>query len=419
MTSLFTAPAAIWLIVGATTAGIILRPFRWPEAVWAAAGAALVVVLGLLPWQTAWAGVLRGTDVYLFLIGMMLLAEVARREMLFDWLAGIAVRAARGSAERLFLLVYTVGVLVTAFLSNDATAVVLTPAVYAAARVARAEPMPYLLVCAFVANAASFVLPISNPANLVVYGQAMPPLGAWLRLFTVPSLLAILATYLALRLAQRRHLRGPIAAEVPGTELPRGGLVAGLGICVTVVVMLSASAGGHALGLPTFVAGIATASLVLLVTRQTPRALLRSVSWSVLPLVGGLFVLVQALEAAGTVGALARLLNGAATPQAEAWGAGIGVALLSNLVNNLPMGLLSGAVVEAAGAPAMTAGAILIGVDLGPNLSVTGSLATLLWLVAIRREGQDMAALTFLKLGAVVMPPALLLALAALIHTPW
>ncbi|EHL99653.1 citrate transporter [Acetobacteraceae bacterium AT-5844] len=419
MTSLMTTPAAIWLIVGATTAGVLLRPFRWPEAVWAVAGALLLVVLGLLPWQGAWAGVSRGADVYLFLVGMMLLAEVARREELFDWLAGIAVRAARGSARRLFALVFAVGVLVTAFLSNDATAVVLTPAVYAAARVARAEPMPYLLICAFVANAASFVLPISNPANLVVYGQAMPPLWDWLRLFTLPSLLAIAATYLALRLTQRRHLAAPIATEVPGTELPRGGMVAGLGIAVTVVVMLAASAGGHDLGLPTFLAGIATAALVLLVTRQTPRALVRSVSWSVLPLVAGLFVLVQALEAAGTVGALARLLQGAGSAQAEAWGAGIGVALLANLVNNLPMGLLSGAVVEAAGAPAVTAGAILIGVDLGPNLSVTGSLATLLWLVAIRREGQDIGALSFLKLGALVMPPALLLALAALIHAPW
>ena len=51
--------------------------------------------------------------------------------------------------------------------------------------------------------------------------------------------------------------------------------------------------------------------------------------------------------------------------------------------------------------------------DLGPNLSVTGSLATILWLVAIRREGEDVSAWRFLKLGAIVMPPALLLALAA------
>ncbi len=109
---------------------------------------------------------------YLFLVGVMLLAEIARLEGLFDWLTAQAAARARGSAARLFTLVFPVGTVVTVFLSNDATAV---------ARTARAEnPLPYLLVCAFIANAASFVLPISNPANLVIYGSHMPPLRHWL-----------------------------------------------------------------------------------------------------------------------------------------------------------------------------------------------------------------------------------------------
>ena len=81
--------------------------------------------------------------------------------------------------------------------------------------------------------------------------------------------------------------------------------------------------------------------------------------------------------------------------------------MLCNLVNNLPAGLIAGAAVHAAHVPEKVAGAILIGVDLGPNLSVTGSLATILWLTAIRREGEDVGAWTFLKLGLLVMPPAL------------
>src|SRR6202012_266427 len=105
-----------------------------------------------------------------------------------------------------FLLVYGVGTLVTAFLSNDATAIVLTPAVYAATRAAGATPLPYLFVCAFIANAASFVLPISNPANLVVYGAHMPHLGDWLRQFALPSLASIVVTYVVLRVALCRAL---------------------------------------------------------------------------------------------------------------------------------------------------------------------------------------------------------------------
>ncbi|MFT8243236.1 arsenic transporter [Roseomonas sp. BN140053] len=408
---------AVWTVVALATAGVILRPFRWPEAVWALAGAATLVGFGLLPPAAAWEGVLRGTDVYLFLVGMMLLAEVARREGLFDWLAGFAVRAARGSATRLLLLVYGVGVVTTVFLSNDATAVVLTPAVYAAARAARAPPLPHLFACALVANAASFVLPISNPANLVVFGPHLPPLGEWLRHFTLPSILAIGATFAMLRLTQRRDLAGPIETRVTAVALGRGGRAAGLGILLTAAVLLGASAAGLELGWPTFLAGAATTLLVLLVTRQGPRGVLAGVSWGVLPLVAGLFVLVAALEATGAVHALAGLLADSEVPGALA--AGLAVGFGTNLTNNLPAGLLAGAVLEAGPASPLLAGAVLIGVDLGPNLSVTGSLATLLWLAAIRREGLAVSDAQFLRLGLVVMPPALLLALAALALQPF
>src|SRR5437660_1543118 len=139
----------IWSIAAGTIAGILFRPKDWPEAVWATLGAALLVLCGLLSPQAAGKAIGKGTDVYLFLAGMMLLAELARREGVFDWLASHAVRAAYGSSARLFALVYAVGILVTVFLSNHATAVVLTPAVYAAVKKARTPALPYLLSCAF------------------------------------------------------------------------------------------------------------------------------------------------------------------------------------------------------------------------------------------------------------------------------
>src|ERR1700733_976734 len=206
---------AAWGIAGLATAGVIARPFRWPEAIWAVAGAVLLVAFGLLPWADAWLGIRKGLDVYCFLAGMMLIAEVARQEGVFDWLAALAVRHARGSPPPLFALVFAVGTVVTVLLSNDATAVVLTPAVYASTRAAGATPLPYLLVCAFIANAASFVLPISNPANLVVFPGRMPHLMAWLAQFGAPTIAAVVATYLMLRLTQGPALRREaIAREV-------------------------------------------------------------------------------------------------------------------------------------------------------------------------------------------------------------
>ena len=409
---------AIWSIAAVATAGVIVRPWRLPEAIWAVAGAALLVGCGLLPWRDALAGVASGLDVYLFLTGMMLLAELARAEGLFDWLAAVAVAQARGSPQRLFWLVYAVGTVVTVFLSNDATAVVLTPAVYAATRAAGAAPLPYLYVCAFIANAASFVLPISNPANLVVFDGRMPHLVGWLAQFALPSIAAIAATYVALRLTQRDMLRHEtIAAVVARPALGRGGRWTAGGLAATALALLACSAFDLQLGLPTFLCGAVTAAIILAANRRSPWPVLRHVAWSVLPLVAGLFVLVEGLAHTGLIATLVQTLATAAAvaPLKTALAVGLDTAIAGNLMNNLPVGLIAGSVLAAAPVAPAVSGAALIGVDLGPNLSVTGSLATILWLAAVRREGQDVGALRFLALGVVVMPPALLAALAVLI----
>lgn len=407
---------ATWSVAAVATAGVILRPWRVPEAVWALAGATLLVLAGLLSLPDAARAVGKGRDVYLFLGGMMVLAELARREGLFDYVAARAVQHAAGSASRLFTLVYGVGVLVTVFLSNDATAVVLTPAVYAAAKQAGAKPLPYLFACALVANAASFVLPISNPANLVVFGDRLPALLPWLAQFIAPSVAAIAGTYLALRLLHARDLAAAVHSDVEVPPLSATGRLAFGGIGAVVLALLAASAAGWPLGWPTMLASGAAAAAVLVRKRESPWVLLREVSWSVLLLVAALFVLVEALAATGLVQALSVALQSAVatSPGESAWGAGIAVAVLCNLMNNLPAGLVAGSVVAAADVPEFTRSAIAVGIDLGPNLSVTGSLATLLWLIAVRREGENVTAMDFLRVGAVVMPVTLLLALGAL-----
>ena len=377
----------------------------------------LLVALGLLPIGDAMAGMRKGIDVYLFLIGMMLIAELARREGLFDWMAALAVQHAQGSPQRLFLLVYVVGTVVTVLLSNDATAIVLTPAVYAATRAAGAAPLPYLFVCAFIANAASFVLPISNPANLVVYGERMPHLADWLRQYTLPSIASIVATYVVLRFALRKDLgEEHLERNVPRPKLSHEGKLTAWGIAAIAVVLIGASALDVPLGLPTFLCGAVTATLVLVLSRQSPLPLLKDIAWGVLPLVAGLFVMVEALIRTGVIARLSALLHEAVAQSATkaVWIVGIVIAIADNIANNLPVGLVAGSVAGSDHLPLAVTGAILIGVDLGPNLSVTGSLATILWLVALRREAIEVSAWRFLKIGWLVMFPALILALAAL-----
>jgi arsenical pump membrane protein len=411
MLQLQLSPAVVLPITLLSTAGVLVRPFRVAEAWWAVLGALLLLLTGQVGMAELARAVGQGTDVYLFLIGMMLIAEMARITGLFDWIAAHAVGWARGSARRLFCIVYAVGIVVTTFMSNDATAVVLTPAVLAAARAAKLErPLPHLFACALIANAASFVLPVSNPANLVVYASRMPALLDWLRLFLLPSAIAIAVTFATLYWTQRSDLTLRLSEDAVVPPLSRDAKTVACGIGLMAVLLLVASSRGIDLGWPSFAAGLATFVVVFLRARPAALSAAREMSWSVLPLVGGLFVLVAALTKIGVADALARMLEQlqATAPQWGPWAAGIATALVSNIANNLPAGLIAGATMAASHATPNVTAATLIGINLGPNLSVTGSLATVLWLTVLRREGIEVGFWQFLKVGAVVMPLALL-----------
>jgi arsenical pump membrane protein len=406
----------IWIISLASILCMLLRPRRIAEAYWVCGGGILLVLTRLIPLPQAAHAVYEGLDVYLFLAGMMILAELAREEGVFDWVADVAAQHARSSPARLFVLIYLVGTLVTALLSNDATAVVLTPAVLAVVRRAKVDPKPYLLACAFIANAASFVFPISNPANLVIFDQHMPPLGTWLRIFILPSAASVLVTFVYLRWASRKELRGEMRGEVKRVVLSTEGKLALVGLAIAAVALVSSSALGLSLGAPTCCAAVLAMAVVAWRDRSIPLKITKGASWSVLPLVAGLFVIVEALQNAG----LLRLgLTGLrALGETATWiakgTAALAVALLSNGMNNLPVGLMSGAAIRHAQETSVVAHAILIGVDLGPNLSVTGSLATILWLIALRREKVEITAWAFFKIGVIAMPVALIASLLVL-----
>jgi arsenical pump membrane protein len=408
---------AIWAICLSAIVGVLARPFGIGEWVWALGGAVLVTLTGLLPFRAAGAAVGEGLDVYLFLSGMMLLSETARREGVFAWIAAVAVKASGGSRMRLFAIVYGVGVVVTTVLSNDATAVVLTPAVAAAVKAAKAKPLPYLFACALIANAASFILPISNPANLVVFAGGMPPLGAWLASFALPSLASVAITYVVMLVLFRGDLAGDLESDVERKPLARGGVVTLAGIGLTACALVASSAFGANLGTVTAIAGALVFAIVACMDRAAARPIVASVSWSVLVLVAGLFVLASAVEETGVLTLLEHAtVVAAAWPRpfalaAAAFATGIG----SNLVNNLPSGLIAGSTVGAVHVDAAFRSAVAIGIDLGPNLSVTGSLATILWLLALRREDVAVDAWHFLRVGAVAMPLALIGAVACLL----
>ncbi len=404
-------------IVAVSVALMLIRPRGVPEVYWISGGVLLLLGLRLVTLQLAWHASGKALDVCFFLIGMMLLCELAREHGVFDWLSAIAVRRADGSCLSLFALVYAVGTVVTVFMSNDATAVVLTPAILTAVRKAKVQPLPYLFVCAFIANAASFLLPISNPANLVVFHDGMPPLGKWLLAFGVPSLLSIGTTFVVLRWVYRRELCESIGHSVESRSLSGSGKLVLGSAGVMIAVLLIASSLGKDLGLPTCLSALAITAIVCIKERSNPLVLAREISWETLLLVAGLFVMVDAIESIGAMCYTKEWLDWVQHLSLVSGTliAGFAVGVANNLVNNLPLGLIVGSTVHAAHAKWPIAEAVLIGVDLGPNLSITGSLATILWLIALRKENLDVSFWDFLKVGAIAMPLALLAALGGAI----
>jgi arsenical pump membrane protein len=204
---------------------------------------------------------------------------------------------------------------------------------------------------------------------------------------------------------------------VERADLSRGGILVLAGLAVVVAVLLAASGMGKDLGLPTFVTALTVTAVVAILEKESPWKLAREISWATLALVAGLFVLVDAAVSVGAMSYTTRWLACAERLPAAAGAlvTGFGVGVANSVVNNLPLGLLAGSTLQAAHTNGLLASAVLIGVDLGPNLSITGSLATILWLLALRKEKLDVSFWGFLKVGIVAMPVALLAALGSAI----
>lgn len=402
---------AVWTIAGAVVLGMLVRPKGTREWMWAVGGAIAVLALGLLGPSQAWGAVARGADVYAFLIGILAMAAAARHAGLFARVAVLASRAAGGSRARLFALVYGTGMLVTAGLSNDTAAVVLAPAVLAVLQPAGIDPRPYLFACAFVANAASLLFPFSNPANLVVFGNHMPSLGTWLHVFGWAAIAALAVTYALLRWVMRRSLALPnFSSPRVLAPLDSRARIALLAIGGAIVVMVVAASLRWNLGLVTLLAALVAVTAITLTDATTLGATIRRMAWQVVPLVAGLFVVVAALD---HVGALARAHAWLAASGTLPWPIGeltatFGVGLSAGLFNNLPVALATG--YGGAQLAPHVVGASLAGIDLGPNLCVTGSLSTMLWLIVLRKEGIEITAGHFLRIGWIVALPSLLLA---------
>ncbi len=206
-----------------TLAGIMTRPWRWNESRIALTGAAVLLLLGLISPADAARTLLRDWNTFLFFLGMMGLSAMAETAGLFDWLAVQAAQFARGSAARLFLNVFLLGTVITMIFSNDATALILTPVVYVLVTRLRLPVLPYMFACTFIADTASFLLPISNPINIIVLSRFPLDLFSFLRLLLLPSLVVIAINFAIFYLLYRSQLKGVTFQPRPPAHGREGG----------------------------------------------------------------------------------------------------------------------------------------------------------------------------------------------------
>jgi arsenical pump membrane protein len=408
-------------VLALTLGGILARPRGLSEWVYAVAGALAMVGLGLISPGDAGVALLAQWNVFLFFLGLMVIAGAADESGLVERLTVVAARAAFGRRDVLLVLVCGLAVLVTITLSNDATILVLTPLVVTMAARLGVPALPFAYACAYLANASSALLPAANPANVILLGAAPIRVLDYLGELAFPALAASVFTVAYLLVSFARELRGPVAVPIADRRDATASLV-GAAIAATVVAYVVALDRGFPVG----VVAITGAALVLAILRLRgaleAARVARDVEWSVFPFLAGLVVVVTAAENAGLVDAIAAALR-----ELAAFGAaglvmiGVATALAANVMNNLPAVLLIGSAVGRLAPrpdlPALVA-AVLVGIDIGPNFTTIGSLATLMWILVLRRRGVVVTSGEYLKRSAFPSAAALLVALALVALRP-
>jgi arsenical pump membrane protein len=394
----------------------LARPMRWPEAVVAVPAAGIVVGTGAVSVHDARAELGRLLPVVGFLAAVLVLAELCADEGLFTASGALMARLCKGRPSRLLISVFGVASLVTAVLSLDATVVLLTPVVFATAAGMRARPKPHVYACTHLANSASLLLPVSNLTNLLAFAASGLSFVRFTALMSLPWLLAILVEYTVFRWVFAADLGPPATGVAPPvrTDVPVFTLVAVAGT-------LAGFVGTSFAGVNPAWAALAGAVLLGLRAlgqrRVAMRELVRAASPLFLLFVLGLSVVVRAVVDNGLGAAVDQVLpNGTSLP--TLLGIAVCAAVLANVINNLPAVLVLLPVAAAGGSGPVLA--TLIGVNIGPNLTYVGSLATLLWRRVLREHDSEPALGEFTRLGSLTVPAALgaaVLALWVMLHT--
>ncbi|MHB8393347.1 MAG: SLC13 family permease [Candidatus Dormibacteria bacterium] len=411
--------AFLLVLFAVTAVAVMTRLLGVSEGWWAMIAAGVAILTGLVGLGAAWSSLGQTVDVLSFFGGLVVLTAVLSRAGAIDVVLDRMEGWSGASARRLLLATVVVTALITAVFSNDAAALLITPALIGRLKNRGLPVAPFLLAVAIVANSASLLLPVSNPVNLLILDRNHLPLAGYILQVTPFALVGlVVASAVVVALSWNSLSVGSLAPKSKtalqwGTLRPLFGILLALAVADSVAVAV-----GFPLGPPTVMAALAALLTFSWRERRSPLVTLAKVRWSLLPLVMGFAILAAGLERSHLLGSLFAAAAGPSGGLTADLRVGVLTSLLAAAVNNLPAAFLVSSGLTAAHHLAALTIPVIAGADLGPNLAPAGSLSTILIFSAARRQGELAPWRGFWRAGGAAGAAGLLstLGLAALVR---